>query len=451
MYRYPPIHARPGRVMAPPPPQNTGFGQGVKQFIDSYRGEQQAKKQQARQLFEQHARMLEAGLPVDKKKMAKWAREGDLHFDLDAPPPPPPQAPMTPDPRMQSAATVGMQQALGGPAAAPAPPPPRAAPPGGMRGLINRIGQATGVPAPPTQAEQMGAMRMLNEMQQRGAQNKEMAGMRADMQRRGLEALMTIERGLGAGLTMEDPRMLKALSTVRLLAGNGSMGGNVDKLVDNALARRVVPHIVQGIEENSARAKDTETREKVVSAWAAKNPEVSPQAVMAAMKGDFTALESQAGARNAKKMAEEARELRDVYENADAVHAYVTALNSGASLDTLKPLIDAMGSSKSQRSEKLAERRVATGEKQASTSARNASTSAARLGIAEGEAESAERVATVTAQALKDADMDVEEAKTAVIGKLSGQELLQALDLLAKREKGGPPVINLSFGEGVED
>lgn len=271
---YPPMRGNQGRVISPPPAQGGGFGQGVAQFIDAYRGERAAKKEQARNLFNQHVQMMQQGIPVDKKKMAKWAREADLHFEMDAPPPPP-QTPMTPDPRMQQAAQAGMQQAMGGPQIQGAPPPPQQKP-----GFFNRIGAAMGVPQPPGQAEQMGVMRMLNDMQARGNQNAQMAQMQKDMQMKGLQAMRTIEQGLAQGLTMEDPRMAAALRTARVLGGmqSGDMGA-LGKVADSDMAAKLFPQMTKRIKEEAATAQKAEERMEYRKSIASK---LDPEQAVAA-------------------------------------------------------------------------------------------------------------------------------------------------------------------------
>lgn len=267
MFRPPMQGYRPYPQAPPPPQQGPGFGQGVRQFIDAFRSEQAAKKDQARQLLEQHAQMLEAGIPVDKKKMAKWAREAGLHFDLDAPPPPPQQmpqaqAPGMPDPRMQQAAQLGMQQSMGGPQMAPPPPPPRQ---GGLRGFIGQLGQAMGAPPPPSQGQQMGLMKMLRDIEQSGQMSRDMQGKADEAKRMGMQAALTISQGLSAGKTMEDPEMVRAFAIASMLGGlpgGGGMGKGMEEMLSSGAAAQLFPGLVDKMKGEQAKEAHDKARQQ---------------------------------------------------------------------------------------------------------------------------------------------------------------------------------------------
>jgi len=269
----------PYQGQVPPPPQPGqgltsnpgGFGQGVAQFMNTYRAEKERRKEEARKKFEQGLNLLQQGLPLgelDTKKMAKLAREAGfpLDFDGSAPnptPPPPAQAPMTPDPRMQAVAQHGMQQALGGPAAQPAPPPAPPPQQGFMGRLAGAIGQATGAPQPPGQAQQMGLMKMLQDIEQRGVQSRETEGMKANLQKSVLGALNTINQGIQMDLDYTDPRIAKAIQTLVMVGGGQSGKMDVDalgKILSIPGFREAFGPIAKVIDQRVAKEEDQELR-----------------------------------------------------------------------------------------------------------------------------------------------------------------------------------------------
>lgn len=123
-------------------------------------------------------------------------------------------------------------------------------------------------------------MRMLNDLQSRGQQNAQAQQMQRDMAMKGLEAMKTIEQGMGMGLTMEDPRMAQALRTMMLLRGmqGGDMGA-VGKVAESEMVQKLFPNLMKRMEEETSTAKKAEERMKFRSGVASKlNPEQAIEA-----------------------------------------------------------------------------------------------------------------------------------------------------------------------------
>jgi len=366
-----------------------GFGQGVAQFIESFRNEQAAKKANAEKMFEKHAAMLAQGLPVDKKKMAKWAREADLHFDLDPqpqpPPPPQPQAMpqgMPPSP----AAQAGMQQfqqglpqrqgaeqayiaANGGPSV-PAQaemqnfqqgmPQRQAAEqaymqanrqPGMMSRIASAIGQATGAPQPPSQAQQMGLMKMLQDIEQRGIQSRETEGMKANLQKSVLEALNVINQGIQMELDpVTDPRMAKALRTI-VMVGGASQNGKMDldaigKLMEIPGFREAFGPLTKRIDEEVKGKKEADMKDSLDKSFATTYG-IPPDEMMAARKsGDYSSLKKYMGDDQVKDMQKAYMETKKMFPDAsaDAIGNWVAAsTNPEASMEDKSKAFNALG------------------------------------------------------------------------------------------------------------
>lgn len=156
---------------------------GINSFVDGFKTSKESEKQAARQRFLDGIQMLQMGLPVDQKKMARDARTAGLNFDYEGPTAaerqaqqqqsaPMPGMPMPSGDMMQL--PPGMMMPAGQPTGgAPLPMqvggPPTGAPMGG-RGFFGRLGQAMTQPfqAPPPIPEGAGVYQALDQLQQRG-------------------------------------------------------------------------------------------------------------------------------------------------------------------------------------------------------------------------------------------------------------------------------------------
>jgi len=280
------------------------------QFIEAYRGERQSKKQEAAKNFDRHMALLQQGLPgYNLKMMAKWANEAGMEFDYDAPAMPQ-QAPAGAQggmmPQGGGVPTAGgAAPAMGGQGAPPPPPPPgmpqqgppmqMQGPPPGMPqggppqgggqggGIFSRLGRAMGVPQPPSQSQQQGALAMLQEMQKRGAMNSDMQGLQNKIALRALtltEQLSEMER---AGIPDDSPEKMKAIAELQRLTG-GLQGAAGDAESEQLARAKFGPVYDRMEKEKLATEREKQSRESRKLAFeAVKTGKLSPEQVTQAV------------------------------------------------------------------------------------------------------------------------------------------------------------------------
>lgn len=266
---------------------------GINSFVEGFKTSKESEKQAARQRFLEGVQMMQMGLPVDQKKMARDARTAGLNFDYEgptaaerqaqqqqaAPMPgmpmpsgdmmqlPPGIAPMgignggmmaspemmggrsMADPRMMvrpemfggrkmsDPRMMVSPEAMGGRSA------PMPGPGGGGRGFFGRLGQAMTQPfqAPPPIPDSAGVYQALDKIQQMGQPSMEDQA-KAQI----FQTLLTAKtdspefveaaiRGGVMGLTKELPQFIQDEAALQGLA-NKIPGMTVQKLRDKATA-----------------------------------------------------------------------------------------------------------------------------------------------------------------------------------------------------------------------
>jgi hypothetical protein len=207
---------------------------GINQFVDNFKGSQEANKQAARQRFLEGIQMMQLGLPVDQKKMARDARTAGLNFDYEGPTRAE-QAQQQQPPMPGMPTNGGMQPQMGGGGMPPQQGPPM--PGDGGRGFFGRLGAALTQPfqAPPPIPGNAGVYQALDQMQQRAAleqqKNFELAKMAVDYLKTGSPELAA---KLAANKVLDLPDTLQSILTISSQLGKGDPGKTND-MVTNGL------------------------------------------------------------------------------------------------------------------------------------------------------------------------------------------------------------------------
>lgn len=406
---YPGPQPRPG--IPPPPTQGNGFGAGLAQFIEAYRGEQQSKKQQAAANFDKHLALLQQGLPgVDLKKMAKWAREAGLEFDYESPAvaQPPAQQP-------QGGMPGGMPPQGGGQGAPPPPPPqamqgpmPQGPPPQQRQGIFNRLGAAMGVPQPPSPSQQQGAMAMLQEIKKRGQMSRESQEAEGAIKKQLAAATQSLLSGLSAGKTLDDPEMMKWARMVTLATRGMPMQGGID--ATSVLAPEQAKVLAAAKEAEEKTKQDAEIN-KMFAAWGLKN-NLDLGQIAAVARGELDPSKLDASAigseREKELMLKTLPDVMALYPDAppDVQAQFATLLVKGGDPELITALSPRLGKT-------LAQKRYELAEKSGARSERSVGVSERRLGMSEEEASEEQRVMALVDKAIEKHTTPEEAAKHA--------------------------------------
>lgn len=123
--------------------------QGIGEFLKNFHAARDADKDRNRQMFETGLQNLMAGVPVDQKKLAKYAKRAGLPLDFEDKAPDTHVLPSTGDQAAQAAmlAQGGMMPGVPPQAAAQAatPPPQQAPPPQVQPGLMDKLKSSLGM------------------------------------------------------------------------------------------------------------------------------------------------------------------------------------------------------------------------------------------------------------------------------------------------------------------
>lgn len=170
----------PTQAQSTPPPAAANIVQGIASFMQQFGAQKEQKRQQSANQAQQNLQNLILGLPVDLKKTARLMKSAGMDLDFESATTQAPPAASTMAgagaPISPGGSNVPLQSNVGG--------PPVSQPPTAPTDVWNRIKQMmTG--GPPIQDSSPG-MAALRQLQQRGQQNVQTAGLQNTVQQQTL-------------------------------------------------------------------------------------------------------------------------------------------------------------------------------------------------------------------------------------------------------------------------
>jgi len=183
------VYGQPNDLVSSRTPVANQIVEGINSFVGGFRDAKEGEKQSARQRFLEGIQMMQLGLPVDRKKMARDARTAGFNFDYEG------QTPMEKQQAQQAPPMPGGGMGGGMPGGGPMGGMPQGGAPmpggGGGKGFFGRLGAAVSDPfreQPPIPGN-AGVHQAMDKMQQQGQ-----AGMEKEMLAAQIVKTMTTEK-----------------------------------------------------------------------------------------------------------------------------------------------------------------------------------------------------------------------------------------------------------------